>query len=304
MKRIIFPIAALALLASCSTETKDSTRTEEWAEANLIIDNDDPSQLAQVSIGSYNVTQNYSRGCVDISTTKLIINNQNISFETDTMALRAIPFTFELDGKQENGFKLGFSKSGNVSSNGSVSDMDGSFMTCYYKPGDIINPNYSTGYYQCLDMRYTLNGRYAVQTFWPTAMYKGVSMASEGSNTYTTRASDYVSSINFEKKTASVYVYNAEFSADKDKSLPKVILFEEIPVVFNHIGFSLQSDSPKTKVLGKKDNQTAMVDSVGFAATDFSLDFTSPNLTDVVISYKLDGKNVNFRGSCTLKTGF
>lgn len=304
MKRIIFPIAALALFASCSTDTKDSYQTVRFSESNLIIDTQDASQMAQVSNGSYDVKHNVSKGCVDISTTGLIVNNQNITFETDTMALRSKTYSYSIDGKEETGVKLVFSKSGNASSNGSVSNMAGSFIMCYYRTGDLANPSYNVGLYERMDLRYTLNDRYSVQTFWPTAMYRGVSVASEGSDTYTTRSSDYVSVIDFEKKTASVYVYNAEFSADKEKTLPKVILFEGIPVVYTHEGFSLESAAPTTKVLGKKNNQTALVDSVGFAATDFSLILTSSDLTDAMISYKLDGKNVNFRGTSTLKTGF
>ncbi len=304
MKRIFFPIAALALLASCSTDTKDSYQTVPFAESNLIIDTQDASQMAQVSNGKYQVKQNISKGCVDITTSDLIINNQSISFETDTMALRTQAYSYTFEGKDMTDYKLVFSKKGHVSTNGAVSDLAGSFIACYYKTGDLENPNYQVGLFQRMDLHYTYNDRYSVQTFWPTAMYKGVSVATEGSDTYTTRGSDYVSVINFEKKTASVYLYNAEFSADTEKALPKVILFDEIPVVYSHNGFSLESAAPKTKVLGKNGNKTEMIDSVGFAATDFSLFLTSSDLADAVISYKLDGKNVNFRGTSTLKTGF
>ena len=103
------------------------------------------------------------------------------------------------------------------------------------------------------------------------------------------------------KKTASVYVYNAEFSADKDKTLPKVIRFEGIPVIFNHYGFTLESPAPKTQVLGIKDNRTTLVDSVGFNATDFSMALPSDDLTDAMISYKLAGHQVNFNGCSIIK---
>ncbi len=304
MKRIFIPIAALALLASCATDTKDSYQTVRFAESNLIIDTHNASEMAQVSNCGYDVKQNISKGTVELSTTNLILNNQSISFETDTMALRTQIYSFTIDGKEQQDYKLAFSKNGSASANGSVSNLAGSFIMCYYRTGDLANPNYETGFFQRMDLRYTYNDHYKVQTFWPTAMYKGITVASEGPDTYTTRGSDYVSVIDFEKKTASVYVYNAEFSADQEKTLPKVILFEEIPVVYSHEGFSLESASPKTKVLGKKDNQTALIDSVGFAATDFSLLLTSSDLADAVISYKLDGKDVKFRGTSTLKTGF
>ncbi len=305
MKTTIFPIAAISLLvASCSTETKDSYQTVLYPECNLIIDNYDASQLAQVSTGRYEVKFNLSRYCIDINTSDLIVNNQKMSFETDTMALHPKTYSYTFNGKDEVGTKLTFFKNGKTGITSIASDLSGSFVVCYYRTGDVTSPNYTLGGVERLDLRYTLSDRYSVQTFWPTALYCGQTVASSGSDTYATKGSDYLTQIDFDKKTASVYVYNPEFSSDREKTLPKVILFEEIPVVFTHEGFSLESASPKTKVLGKKNNLAAMVDSVGFAATDFSLFLTSSDLTDVSISYKLDGKNVNFHGTSTLKSGF
>ncbi len=129
----------------------------------------------------------------------------------------------------------------------------------------------------------------------------GNTIASEGSSSFSTKNGHYLADIDFEKKVARVYVYNAELSPAQDKSLPKVIRFEEIPVVFSHNGFSLRSDAPKTTVLGQKDNTITMVDSVGFAATDFRMDYISSDMNDVSISYKLDGRSVYFQGCSILK---
>ncbi len=305
MKRIIFPMAAVAMmLASCSTETKDSYQIVPFTECNLIIDNYDMAQPAQVSVATYDVKFNYSKSCIDVSASDIIINNQKISFETDTMAAVNKPFSYTYEGKDQTGVKTTFSKKGPAGAGCAASNLAGSFTVCFYRTGDLLSPSYTVQGADRLDLSYTLSDRYSVQTFWPTALYRGQTVATSGSDTFSTRGSDYFSVIDFDKKKASVYVYNAEFSADEDKSLPKVILFEDIPVVFTHEGFSLESASPMTKVLGKKDKLPAMVDSVGFAATDFSLFLTSSDLTDVVISYKLDGKNVNFRGTSTLKSGF
>ncbi len=305
MKRIIFPMAVAAImLASCSTETKDSYQTVPFPECNLIIDNYDMSQPAQVSVAAYNVKFNFTKSCIDISTSDIIINNKNYSFETDTMAIVNKPFSFTYEGKDETGMKMTFAKNGPAGAGSAASNLSGSFTVCFYRTGDLLSPSYTVQGPDRLDLSYTLNDRYRVQTFWPTALYRGQTVVTSGSNTFSTRGSDYLSVIDFEKKTASLYVYNAEFAADAEKPLPKVILLEDIPVIFSHDGFYLQSDSPKTKVLGKNNNAAAMVDSVGFAATDFSMYMTSSDLADVDISYKLDGKNVNFRGTCTLKTGF
>lgn len=305
MKRVFFPLAVMAVLfASCDTNTKDSYQTMLYAEANLIIDNYDASQPAQVSIGKYDVKFNISRYCIDIKSSDIIVNNQKVSFETDTMALYPKTFSYTFNGKDEQGTKLTFFKNGKTGPTSAASDLAGSFSMCFFRSGDLTSPNYNLGVVERLDLNYTLSDRYSVQTFWPTALYCGRTVASSNGETYSSKGSDYFTQIDFEKKLASVYVYNPEFSANSEESMPKVILFEEIPVVFTHEGFSLESAAPKTKVLGKQNNLSAMVDSVGFAATDFSLFLTSRDLTDVSISYKIAGKDVNFIGTSTLKSGF
>ena len=300
MKKVILPFAAMLLvLASCNTETKDSYQTINYREYNLIIDKQDPSQMAQTSDVTYEVKNNISRQVVDVKANDIIINNQKHSFETDTMGLRTT--SFKVDGIGDV-YNVYFSRYGSAGSN--VSDLKGTFVFGYAAMSNLLNPVYNVPIVQRLDLSYTLNDRYSVQTFWPTVMFRGQTISSTAGESHTTKGSDYVADIDFEKKTAKVYVYNAELSADQDKSFPKVIRFADIPVVFTHEDFYLQSPAPLTTILGKKDNQAAMVDSVGFAATDFSLYLTSPDLTEVSINYKLDGRNVSFRGCSILKPGF
>lgn len=302
MKKAIFSFAAAALfLASCNTETKDSYQTLNYPEYNLIIDNQDPSQMAQASASRYEVKNNISRQVVDVKASDIIINNQKYSFETDTMGLRTT--SFKVDGIGDI-YNVYFSKYGNAGIGSNVSDIKGTFVYGYAAMNDTLNPVYKIPIVQRLDLSYTLNNRYSVQTFWPEVMFRGQTMSSIAGESHTTKDSDYVVKINFEKKIATVFVYNAVLSANQDKSFPKVIRFSGIPVVFTHEGFSLESAAPATTILGKKDNRVALVDSVGFAAKDFSLYLTSPDLTEVSINYKLDGRNVSFRGCSILKPGF
>lgn len=302
MKKAIFSIAAAAFfLASCNTDTKDSYQTLNYPEYNLIIDNQEPSQMAQASYAKYEVKNNISRQVVDVKANDIIINNQKYSFETDTMGLRTS--SFKVDGIGDV-YNVYFSKYGSAGIGSNVSDIKGTFVYGYAAMNDTLNPVYNVTIVQRLDLSYTLNDRYSVQTFWPETLFRGQTMSSTAGESHTTKGSDYVAKIDFAKNTATVYVYNAELSANQDKSFPKVIRFDGIPVVFTHEGFSLQSPAPLTTVLGKKDNHAAMVDSVGFAATDFSLYLTSPDLTEVSINYKLDGRNVSFRGCSVLKSGF
>lgn len=302
MKKSIFSFAATALLlASCTTDTKDSYQTLNYPEYNLTIDKQDASQMAQASYAKYEVKNNISRQVVDVKANDIIINNQKYSFETDTMGLRTS--AFKVDGLGDV-YNVYFSKNGNAGVGSNVSNLKGTFVYCYVPMSNLLNPVYNVSIGQRLDLSYTLNDRYNVQTFWPVAMFRGQTISFNDGESHTTKGSDYVTSIDFEKNTATIYVYNAELSVNQDKSFPKVIRFEGVPVVYTHEGFSLKSAAPLTTILGKKDNQIAMVDSVGFAATDFSLYLTSPDLTEVSINYKLDGRNVSFRGCSILKPGF
>lgn len=302
MNKAIFSFAALALfLASCNPETKDSYQTLNYPEYNLTVDTQDPSQMAQASYAKYEVKNNISRQVVDVKASDIIVNNQKYSFETDTMGLRTS--SFKVDGLGDV-YNVYFSKYGNAGVGSNVSDIKGTFVYCYAPMSNLLNPVYNVSIVQRLDLSYTLNDRYRVQTFWPVVMFRGQTMSSTAGESHTTKGSDYVASIDFEKNTATIYVYNAELSADQDKSFPKVIRFEGVPVVYTHEGFSLESAAPATTILGKKDNQIAMVDSIGFAAKDFSLYLTSPDLTEVSINYKLNGRNVSFRGCSILKSGF
>ncbi|MDE5850143.1 MAG: hypothetical protein K2H38_08370 [Muribaculaceae bacterium] len=302
MKQALLPMAAMALLlASCDTSTKDSYQNIKYPEYNLIVDNQSMDVPAQASFSNYDVKFNISKNVIDINGTDIIINNQKYSFETDTMSIRTQTFKTESFG---DAFNYTFSKVGTTTTGSAASNLNGKLVWCLMPSGsNLLSPNYSVTVGQRLDLSYTLNDRYSVQTFWPAALYKGLTVSTANATSHTSRSSDYLTQIDFEKKTASVYVYNADFSPNQAPNFPKVIRFEDIPVVFTHDGFSLESASPKTTVLGKKDNVVTMVDSVGFAATDFSLALTSSDLTDVMISYKLDGKSINFRGCSILKVG-
>lgn len=302
MKKAIFPIVATVfVLASCNPDTRDSYQTLNYPEYNLAIDKQDPSQMAQASYAKYELKNNISRQVVDIKASDIVINNQKYSFETDTMGLRTK--SFKVDGLGDV-FNVYFSKSGSAGVGSSASNLNGTLVYCYMPMSNLLNPVYNVSIAQRLDLNYTLNDRYNIQTFWPSALFRGQTVSYSDGDSHSTKASDYVVNINFEKNTASIYVYNAELSANQAKSFPKVIRFDGVPVVYTHEGFSLQSAAPLTTILGTKDNQVALVDSVGFAATDFSLLLTSPDLTEATINYKLDGHNVSFHGCSILKPGF
>lgn len=301
MKKAFLPLSIVALaLASC--EVHDSTQSINYPEYNLIVDIQEPAQPAQVSSSvAYQVQYNFTKNVIDLKGTDVVINNQKYSFETDTMALRSKSFAIE-GGYTYN---LCFSKAGQVRPGSNVKDVNGTVVFSYYPTSSsLLDPNYAVAATERLDLSYTINDRYKVQTFLPSALYRGQTVSSSDGQSLSTKESDYVATIDFQNNKASVYVYNAKLSEDQSKNFPKVICFDEIPVKFSHDSYYLESAAPKTTILGIKDNKAALVDSVGFAATDFSLVLTSPDLTEASISYKLDGHYVNFRGCSIVKAGY
>lgn len=300
-KSIIAAALAVTALASCNTDTKDSYQTQPYPEYNLIVDNQDYSQLAQVSYCDYSAKYNLSRNVMDITATDIVVDNEKYSFETDEMQVGSE--AVKLEGTDGYLYNLVVSKSGQTATGSIASDLNGKFVWYYWPTNaDPISPYYNVTLGQRLDMRYTLDNRYSVQTFWPVSFYKGLSNAYADGESYSNKTADYMANIDFKNKKATVYVYNPEFSGNQPTSFPKVICFDEIPVVFTHEGFSLEASAPKTTILGKDSNNKAvMVDSVGFAATDFSLYFLSQDKTDISLSYKLDGKAISFTGSSILK---
>lgn len=301
MKKILFSLAVIAtLLTSCGTNSKDSYTTVNFGESNLIVDLDNATEPAQVSSAVYSVTLNYSKNSIDMSTNDLVINNQKVAFETDTMAYRAATYVSQ---NGQSYFNIGmFGKKENVGKGADITNLDAMFTPGVYFVSDLYVPEVTSvsgvpGYR--LIMGYNLNSRYRVRTFWNMCFYMGKSYVS-GDMIYNTEKTSYRVELNQEKKTARVVVYYPQFT-DSDENVPQAIVMEDIPVKFTHDSYYLAADAPKTRVLGKKDNTIALVDSDKYKATDFRLDITSSDLTEAAISYKIDGKTISFTGCSIIK---
>lgn len=300
MRKSLIPIALFALsLASCDTGVKDSYQTMNYQEYNLITDKNNLDQPAQASVGKYEIKYNISKNVMDVKGSDIIINNQKISFESDTMAIKVTYFKTADDGYVE---VWGFSKAGKAGT--SVRDLNATFPWTYYsKTTDLTTPDFEVGCFQRFNVSYDLDAGYRVQSFWPSPFFKGNSYASEGTSSHSTKNITYLVQMNFVKNLATAYVYNPEFSVNKPSDYPKVIMIDSIPIKFSHSMFALEASNPKTKIRGKVDNKDVMVESPSFKATDFKMNFLSPDMTDVSISYEIDGKKINFNGSSVLKAG-
>ena len=299
MKRLILPFAGAALVvaASCSTSTNDES-TMTYYDYNLIIDKDNPDEKAQATFGQYEFTLNYVQSTAKLKANDLIVSNQKYSFETDTMACKAFFFKSTLNGEETTIGQTVFSKPGSAGIGSSATNIKGALIGMYVPTtSDTLISNFFVTLRERLDLNYTLSGRYQVQTFWPNSLYIGQTYATDNQNAFSTLTPKYVVNINFPKNKAPVFVYNSELSAS-DNSLPKVIRIGDIPVMFDHDTYYLESAQPKTTVLSSRNHTPTLIDSVGFQVEDFSLRLISDDLTKATITYKLQGKSVIFTGDC------
>lgn len=301
MKKLLLSMAAIAaVMTSCDTSSGDSYSTLNVGEYNLITDLEDASAPAQVSSSAYAMKLNWSKYCIDMSTSDVVINNQKISFETDTMTLNTKYLV--LEGSNDYIGMWTFSHKENIGKGAEVTNLDATItpgvfnVNNLYIPG--VNSTTANAGYRLI-MGYDLNSRYHVQTFWPLCYYVGKSYVS-GTTTYSTNNTAYRVEMDFEKKNARVVVYYPEFSAE-DKDVPKAIIFEEIPVLFDHNSYYLEAAAPKTTVLGEKDGVTAVVENEKYKCTDFSFRITSSDLTESSIQYNIDGKSIVFTGCSIIK---
>lgn len=302
MKRLLLPLTALSIIAaSCDTETKDSYSTMNFGECNLITSLDDESQPAQISSSIYTMKLNWTKYCVNLSTSDLVVNNQKISFETDTMALKTYYLVSEANEGSyiENGI---FSSRANVGTGAEITNLDATFTPGNYVSNSIYVPGVETmasyqGYR--LVMGYDLNSRYHVQTFWPICCYMGQSYV-VGAETFSTRNTSYRVELNTGKNTARVIIYNPEFTSS-DNGVPKAIVVDEVPIKYSTKAYYLEADAPKTTVLGSKDGVVALVETDKYNVTDFSFSLASTDLTEAVITYKIDGMRVTFSGASIVK---
>lgn len=288
------------ILTSCSTNTKDSYSMINFAECNLITDMENPDAPAQVSSSTYKLKVNFSKACIDMSTSDLEIDGKKVSFETDTIAYQPVYLVSDGGAYLEMGY---FSKKSNVGRGAEITNLDAFFTPGVYNVSNLYVPEFDTtagGTGMRLVMGYDLDQRYHLQTFWPLSFYMGETHVF-GAESFSTKNTAYRVELNFKKNTARMAIYYPEFSTD-NKDVPQAIVLEDIPITFDHDRYHLESAAPKTRILGKNDKgAAALLESEQYKATDFSFYLTSKDLTEASISYKIDGKSVNFTGCSIVK---
>lgn len=307
MKKILLPLAALAILAAgCDTGTKDSYSTVNFYEYSLVTDKTNTETPAQVSATGYGVKLNWSKNTAELTTYDLTINNQKHSFETSPMPLN-MGYLVQEGGSGMIDYGQ-FASTSNVATSGSVTNLSAGFgyVSYYYSGVYIPGIETATSTRMRLMIGYDYDDRYHVQSFWPECFYAGnTSTVSEGIS-HSATATLWRVNIDFTKNLAKCVIYNLQMKAD-DTTTPKAIVVDEIPVHFTNMDYYLQAAAPKTQVLTSKSELVSAeqyaADNEGrdYQASDFALYITSPDLTRASISVKIGGNQINFSGASTIQ---
>lgn len=307
MKKILFPLAALAFVASsCDMTSKDSTMTSHFYEYSLVSDRSNPDKPAQVSSTVYSVLLNWTQNTAEISTADLSIDNLKQSFESEPMPLN---MGYLVQEGTNNYVEYGtFSGTANVGKGAVVSNLSAGFGYVSYVYNGVYVPGFDTANStrMRLMMGYDLNDQYHVQTFWPECFYAGTTTTTTSGNTYTSQSTIFRVQLDFAKSTAKCVIYHPQFS-EGDSSMPGAVVVEEIPIHFSNTDYYLSAETPTTKVLNNNTLVTAAEynadKSLDLTVTDFALYLTSQDLTRASISLKMGGRIMNFGGSSTIQIG-
>lgn len=318
-KKIFFPLAILAFcMSSCDVGENNSNNSVSFSNIyNMIVDANNPEAVAQATQSDYSINEDYLHNTMDIMASNIVINNQKYSFESDTLAIKPKYFGKDISYKS-------ISRIGNISKGGAtVTNFEG-YLAAYFIPvnsnysslstSDLFSPDfkfsytvsasssYAENWYFFPIFDYKINDSYNVTTFMPTACYVGQSYVQNNDNTLSTQKTGYQVVLDFTKKEATIFILGVDLNPISSTDVPKVIKLEKIPITMTHYNYTLKAEAPKTSVPGKtSDNKSDFIESGEYQVTDFSLDVTSKDLTEVSISYKVADNTVTFHGCCILK---
>lgn len=304
MKKILMPLVAMAfVVASCGTHSGDNYTNYNYREYNFISDIQDSTSVANISGSVYSVKMNWNQNTAELSTYNLVLDNQNVSFETNPMPLfiESVKDPFSVYYVQQGTFSSKDKE--NVGKGATITDLSALFTTGVYNvPMNV--PGFSTPVIseQRLVLDYKINDRYRVRTFWSDCFYIGDTFVYGSEGQYTTQSTFYFVQLDLSKKTAKVVVYAPKFSDEaKDEDMPNAFVLSDIPVIITHDTYYMQVESPKTEILITTAGKNELQEPGKYQITDFKFNLTSEDMASAKISFTVDGKDIVFDGNCIVK---
>lgn len=304
MKKSLMPLAAMAVVvASCGTHSGENYSKYNFREYNFISDTQDSSSEANISGSVYSVKMNWTQNTAELSTYNLVLDNKNVSFDTDPMPLyiESVKDPFSIYYVQQGTFSSKDNE--NVGKGASITDLTALYTSGVYNvPMNVPGLNTPAISDLRLVLDYKINDRYRVRTFWPECFYIGDTFVYGPEGQYTTQSTSYRVQIDLSKKTAKVVVYAPKFSDEaKDEELPNAFVLSDIPVTITHDSYYMQAESPKTEILVTTLGKAELQEPGKYQITDFKFNLTSDDMTSAHITFTVDGKDIIFDGSSIVK---
>lgn len=313
MKKTILGVFAAAsmLMASCSTDVKDSTQVLTYPVFNMVTDLDKGESIdgstekTKVMMGAYTLFFNLTQGYASASTAvnyPISFDDVKYTFSTDTVKYvgsfidspdgRAYTIDIKnLSGYVNNDKALPLKNVRcelvpfNYPTNGRLPNIP-------TVPDVAITP-------QGLLMDYKIGDRFSVKTFMPDAIYTGKTRT-----TYTTQSGEsksfeapesmfYRVILDMKKNTAMIVFYNAKFAEEMPMTLN--IVLDELPITWNQGTYTISAKN----VVPKVPDGNKLTENKGFIFDEFNFQFTDSRLTDALITYVVAGGKYkgNFKGS-------
>jgi len=287
MKKAILGLIALSAmtLASCDTDSKDTTGTNSYNVATLVTDLSTGESF--VTPASYSVFMNFTQGKGSVSTKNQAL--VNTAGNSNTFVSDTTTFDYKyFETENGNGDAILFKNlKGNMNEDKTLSLNNFKFIITslfYQYPGTISGiPNMIISQPAVL-MNYDADGKYNVKTIPSDAVYLGNTITNMESVSYTNGNMGYRIVFDFTKKTAQLIMYKAKF-AEKMPELTAIVL-NNLPVEFRNGSYSIKGENivPQVPEGGKLiDNETYKFDNINISITD-------ELLTKAIIRFTVAGK--------------
>lgn len=292
MKKVFFGLIALAsmTLASCSTDTKDSTATQSYVVATLVTDNSAEGRPSFVAGATYTVYMNWSQWKGSVST-----KNQPLKDEAgniNTLVCDTTTLIYNQAGSPEQGYGdilMLKNMKGEMNGDKSLSlAPNAKFVatSLFYRYNGSIAGIESMQNNQAAVLLNLHVGDYQINSIPLDALYLGSTNTTTpmaGSAPYTNKDIGYRIKLNVKDKKAMFVIYQAQFA----EQMPKLeaIVLKDLPVVFQNGSYSITASDvvPQMPEGGK------LIDNDKFTFENLKIRIGGELLNEATINFDIKG---------------
>lgn len=293
MKKFIFVVAALSMLAttSCDTDVDDTTTTLNYDQVLNYVTPLDGQTTPFITDAKYSYFFNLSKGTASVTMDGLSIDNVKYSFSTDTVGFTQYSYALSGSGysfiNRIPGVKGNVNRDAMLPVSGFNCDMVGAGL--YYWKWDTVlgidNPTLSSDGTMIV-MKYNIGNEYSIKTVQPDAFFCGTTntYVGAGQQAFESTSIMYRVKLNKDKgyKTADVIIYNAKFS-ENAPALTAVVL-EDLEVKFSAGTYTIEG----ADLIPKCPDGAVLLEQPNYPFEQFSMDIYGEDLTQAVINYKVN----------------